>query len=215
MRIHGRIDILLNNAAYILEGAIEEISHAEALALFNTNVFGQLAVLRAVLPVMRKQRSGVVGNMGSIGGWRGIPAGGMYSATKFTLAGISLALKLEVADLGIDVTLIEPGYFRTDFLAGGHKATAEKRIDDLATSTAPYRRALKDYNHKQPGDPVKGAGLIVEALTKSGRCEGRGTLPGRFLMGSDAVSLAEEALAHWKKELDEWKDLAVTTDHDN
>jgi len=213
--LHGRIDILLNNAAYILEGAIEEASHEEILAQFNTNVFGQLSMVRAVLPYMRAQRSGVVGFMGSMGGWGGMVNGGLYCSTKFTIAGIAEALKLEVAHLGIDVTCIEPGYFRTNFLSGGHRFTAEKRIQDLDEVTQPVREAFNAYDRKQPGDPEKGSRLIVEALTKSGRCEGKGRLPTRLLVGSDAVEYVAGVLEKGRRELDEWRELSVTTDCDD
>ena len=124
VRRHGRIDILLNNAGYALEGAVEEVSREEAQAQFDTNVFGQLAVLRAVLPVMRAQRAGVVANMGSLVGWRSFPIVGIYGASKYAVAGFSVTLRDEMAGLGIDVTTIEPGYFRTNFLEDGHKIIA-------------------------------------------------------------------------------------------
>jgi NAD(P)-dependent dehydrogenase (short-subunit alcohol dehydrogenase family) len=214
IKIHGRIDILLNNAAYILEGAIEESSHSEVLAEFNTNVFGQLAMIRAVMPQMRKQRSGTVAFMGSIGGWRSSANGGIYCATKFTIAGISEALREEVKHLGIDVTCIEPGYFRTNFLSGGHRVFAAKRISDLDEATEKTRKAYNAYDGRQPGDPEKGAQLIVEALTKSGRCEGR-QLPGRLLVGSDAVEIVGGVWERQRKEVEEWRELSVTTDCDD
>ncbi|KAF8246106.1 NAD(P)-binding protein [Wilcoxina mikolae CBS 423.85] len=213
--LHGRIDILLNNAAYILEGAIEEASHEEVLAQFNTNVFGQLAMVRAVLPYMRAQRSGVVAFMGSMGGWGGMVNGGLYCSTKFTIAGIAEALKLETKHLGIDVTCIEPGYFRTSFLSGGHRVQVGKRIGDLDEVTEGVRKAFDRVDRNQPGDPEKGARVIVEALTKSGRCEGRGELPTRLLVGSDAVEYVEKALEKGRRELEEWRELSETTDCDD
>jgi NAD(P)-dependent dehydrogenase (short-subunit alcohol dehydrogenase family) len=213
--IHGRIDILVNNAAYILEGGIEECSHEEILAQFNTNVFGQLAVCRAILPYMRAAKSGVVAFVGSIGGWGGMVNGGLYCSTKCTLLALAEALKLEVAHLGIDVTLIEPGYFRTNFLSGGHKVSPAKRIDDLKPVIEPVQKALLAYDRKQPGDPEKGAKLIVEALTRSGRCSGRGTLPLRLLMGTDAVKYVTGVMDKQRKEMEEWMELTISTDHDD
>ncbi|EEY66747.1 uncharacterized protein PITG_17304 [Phytophthora infestans T30-4] len=114
--VYGTIDVLVNNAAYLLEGAIEECRE------YNTNVFGMLRVLRAVLPHMREKRSGVVANVGSAGGWKGIPGIGLYGSTKFAIAGITLALREEVAPLGIEVTVVEPGarpfWARGSFLQG-------------------------------------------------------------------------------------------------
>ncbi|KAI1181625.1 hypothetical protein F5B17DRAFT_424441 [Nemania serpens] len=131
-RTHGRIDVLVNNAGYILSGAIEECSRSEVEAAFGTNVFGQLNVLRAVLPLMRRQRSGVVANMGSIAGWRGNRGVGIYCATKACVSLVSEALRGEVAHLGIKVTAIEPGYTRTNFLTQGHhrRLTPRRRSHD-------------------------------------------------------------------------------------
>ncbi|KAF7591607.1 hypothetical protein BBP40_001307 [Aspergillus hancockii] len=130
----GPIDILVNNVGYILEGAIEECSNDEVVAQFDTNVFSQIRVLRAVLPAMRARKSGVVANFGSIGGWAGSAAAGFYCASKAAIAIYTEALAAELAPFNIEVTCIEPGYFRTNFLTGGHKVTAEKRIPELETS---------------------------------------------------------------------------------
>ncbi|KAH8704706.1 hypothetical protein BGW36DRAFT_353156 [Talaromyces proteolyticus] len=208
---YGSIDILVNNAGYILEGGIEEVSDEEARDHFNTNVFGQLAVTRAVLPYMRAKKSGVIANMGSIAGWRGGINCGMYCSTKFALIGITEALKKEVEPLGITVVAIEPGYFRTDFLSGGHKVSPKNSIPDLEPVIKPFKDMFSMYDHQQPGDPTKGAQLIVEALTGTGRCAGK-KLPARLAIGSDAIAMITEVLEDKKKELDEWKDLAVTTD---
>ncbi|CAP61358.1 uncharacterized protein PODANS_4_20 [Podospora anserina S mat+] len=208
----GGIDILVNNAGYILAGGVEEVSRDEVQAEFNTNVFGQLNVLRAVLPVMRKQKSGVVANLGSIGGWRGTPAAGLYCASKACAAIISESLRAEVAPLGIQVTVIEPGYFRTNFLAPGHKVWAKNKIEDIAPVVGATNDAFEAYDRKQPGDPEKAAQLIVEALTGTGRAQGR-PLPARFSVGSDAYQIVSGILDSQKKELEEWKDLSTTTDH--
>jgi len=208
---HGYIDILVNNAGAILEGAVEETSDDEAKANFNVNVFGALAVTRAVLPYMRERKSGVIAGMGSIGGWHGTVGCGAYCATKFALVPIFESLRDEVKHLGIEVTLIEPGYFRTDLLAAGNKVVAKKVIDDLKPAMEPLREAFKNYNHNQPGDPVKGSVLIVEALTGTGRCEGK-KLPLRLGMGSDYVKGVEEVLEKEKKELEEWRELSLSTD---
>jgi NADP-dependent 3-hydroxy acid dehydrogenase YdfG len=108
---YGRLDILVNNAGYILEGTVEACSSDEVAAQFEVNVFGALRVTRAVLPYLRAQRAGVVCNMGSIGGWRGTPVGGLYCATKWALAGVTQSLKAEVQDFGIEVVIVEPGWW--------------------------------------------------------------------------------------------------------
>ncbi|KAF1961332.1 3-oxoacyl-reductase [Byssothecium circinans] len=209
----GGIDILVNNAGYILAGGVEECSRSEVEAQFNANVFGQLNVIRAVLPIMRKQRSGVVANMGSIGGWHGTPAAGLYCATKACSTILAEALRQEVAHLNIKVTSIEPGYFRTNFLSPGHKTVAAHRIDDLAAATNSTQENLKAYDHQQPGDPKKGARVIVESLTGTGRCAGR-ELPPRLSLGSDAYKIVSGHIDGHKANLEGWKDITTTTDID-
>ncbi|KAL4804850.1 hypothetical protein BDV18DRAFT_161944 [Aspergillus unguis] len=210
----GPIDILVNNAGYILEGAVEETSDDELTALFDTNVFAQMRILRAVLPSMRSRRTGVVANIGSIGGWYGAPAAGFYCASKAAVAMYTEALHHEVAHLGIKVTCIEPGYFRTDLLAGEHKVTVQGNIPDLDAATKEARGAMAAFNHRQPGDPVKGARVIVEALTGSGRCEGRG-LPARLALGRDAMAAIGGSLAREREMLDGWEEIITSTDCDD
>ncbi|RPB02879.1 NAD(P)-binding protein [Choiromyces venosus 120613-1] len=212
--VYGRIDILVNNAAYILEGTVEESSAAEVFKIFNTNVFGSLTMARAVLPYMRAQKNGTIANMGSIGGVRGTQGAGLYCSTKFAIAGITDSLRAEVAHLGIDAVCIEPGYFRTNFLAPGHRTPTAARIADYDPVMEPIRNIFNTYDRAQPGDPEKGAQLIVEILTKSGRVAGK-EVPVRVPIGSDAIAFisttAEETLQNMK----DWKDLSSSTDHDD
>ncbi|KAH8781230.1 serine 3-dehydrogenase [Diaporthe sp. PMI_573] len=210
----GRIDILVNNAGYILAGGVEEASRSEAEALFNTNVFGQLNMIRAVLPVMRAARSGVVANLGSIGGWHGTPGAGLYCATKACATILAESLRAEVAHLGIKVTAVEPGYTRTNFLVPGHQLRSSRTIEDLSGG------AIKDtldafdaYSLNQPGDPVKTSKLIVDALTGSGSCQGR-ELPPRLLLGRDAYGVVRAAIETHECNLKLWEDLATATDCD-
>lgn len=163
---------------------------------------------------MRSRRSGVVANLGSIGSWAGTPAAGLYCASKAACSIFSESLRVEVADLGIEVTAIEPGYFRTNFLSGGHQIVAQKKIPDLEKATEGARAALQAYDGKQPGDPKKGAKIIVEALTGTGRCEGR-KLPPRLALGNDAVKYIENVMGVNKQNLGEWADLVRLTDHDD
>lgn len=189
------------------------ISDKEAKAQFNTNIFGQLAVTRAVLPYMRERRSGVIANMGSIGGWHGGSGIRLYCSTIFALVGISESLRDEVKHMGIQVVCIEPGYFCTNFLSGGHRFVAQKSINDLQPVMVTRRKTLNQVDRQQPGDPVKGAKLIVEALTQSGRCKGK-ELPPRLALGKDAVDFMNIVLEKAKKTLHEWAELSVSTDHD-
>ncbi|EAW14733.1 SDR family oxidoreductase [Aspergillus clavatus NRRL 1] len=210
----GPIDILVNNAGYILEGAGEECSNEEIEDQFSVNVFSQIRLLRAVLPSMRARRSGVVANLGSIGGWRGTPAAGFYCASKAAVAIYTEALHWEMAPFNIDVVCIEPGYFRTSFLTGGHRVIAQNRIPELSEVTSAARQALDAYNRQQPGDPVKGAQLIVEALTRTGRCQGR-KLPARLAVGRDAIHVIGQSLAKEQDMLDTWGEIIATTDCDD
>lgn len=188
-------------------------SASEIYDQFNTNVFGITNVLRAVLPHMRAQKSGVIANVGSIAGWRGSSVTGLYSASKYAVAGISESLRAEVAHLGIEVTCIDFGAFRT-VLFGDNMVAAKTRIADLDSVTQPRWKALAARSGHQRGDPVKAAKLLTEALTNTGRCEGR-TLPARLVVGKDAVEGVTAVLAKSKKELEDWADLATTTDCDD
>lgn len=190
-----------------------ECSRSEVQDAFQTNVFGQLNLIRAVLPHMRLRRSGVVANLGSIGGWAGVPAAGVYCATKAAVTILSEALRLEVQHLGIEVTSIEPGYFRTNFLGFGHRSRAANKIQDLHNGVDETLKQLTAYDQHQPGDPSKGAQIIVEVLTKTGRCEGK-TLPPRLALGHDAITYITSVLDKHHQNIDEWKDLVSTTDCD-
>ncbi|KAJ6078828.1 hypothetical protein N7467_008581 [Penicillium canescens] len=215
-KVHGTIDVLVNNAAYVLIGGIEETSDAEARAQFNTNVFGPLSVIRSVLPFMRAQKSGVIANIGSLGGYASNAGSGYYCATKFALAGLTEALRDEVGPLGIQATVIEPGYFRTNFLKADvdGKTVAAKTIDDYKPTIDYVKSMLSMYDGKQPGDPAKGAQVIVEALTGTGHAAGK-TLPARLLLGSDTAPYVSRIQERQNKEMEEWKELIATTDHAN
>jgi len=162
---------------------------------------------------MRERRSGIIANLGSIGGWVGTPAAGLYCATKAAITVFTESLRKEVEQLGIEVTAIEPGYFRTNFLSHGHESRAAHEISDYEPALKETMKKLSAYDRKQPGDPVKGAKLIVEALTKSKRCQGR-QLPPRLALGNDAVQYIAGVMDTNRKHLDEWKDLSSTTDYE-
>src|SRR6516225_10019269 len=157
----GRIDVLINNAGFGLLAAVEESSDADVRRMYDTNVFGLLNVTRAVLPVMRKQRSGHVVNMSSIGGYRAAAGFGVYSSTKFAVEGITEALHAELKPLGIHATVVEPGYFRTDFLDASSLVVAPDVIDDYDETSGKVRRKAVQINHNQPGDPAKLAAAMI------------------------------------------------------
>tara|TARA_R110000744_G_scaffold14338_1_gene40818 strand:- start:1158 stop:1997 length:840 start_codon:yes stop_codon:yes gene_type:complete len=200
----GGIDVLLNNAGYGFRGAVEEANEQEMHNLFDTNFFGTVHMIQAVLPVMREQRSGTIFNVSSIAGRFSNPASGYYSATKYAIEGMSDALLKEVSPLGIKVIVVEPGAFRTDF-AGRSLTGAKKEISDY-DETAGKRRKENDETHgTQPGDPKKAAQAII-------KIEKEKQPPFRFLMGSDAIEIIQKELKQQMKELEDWKEISLTTD---
>jgi len=201
----GRIDILLNNAGYGLLGAVEEANAEEVQKLFATNVFGALAVTRAVLPHMRRQHSGHVINISSIGGYRAYPGWGVYGSTKFAIEGITEALAGEVAPLGIHATVVEPGFFRTDFLDDNSLVRTGKQLADYDASVGQTRSAAGDLNHQQLGDPAKFAKAMMVLANAANP-------PVRLPLGSDTVKRIEAKNAEVVAEMTEWKELALSTD---
>ena len=204
----GRIDVVVNNAGRGLLSAVEEASDAAARAVFDTNVFGILNVLRAVLPTLRAQRSGRIINLSSIGGFIGSAGWGIYCATKFAVEGFSEALAREVGPLGIDVVIVEPGYFRTDFLDASSLSTEGTVIDDYAETAGATRQHATDVNHAQPGDPVKAAAAIVEIASAE-------RPPLRIQLGRDSFTAVADKLQFVAEEQQAWRDLSVSTDHDD
>lgn len=208
MAAYGRVDVLVNNAGRGLLGAVEEATDEAARAVFDINVFGLLNVQRAVLPVMRAQQSGHVVQLSSVGGFTGAPGWGVYAATKFAVEGLSEALAAEVGPLGIKVTIVEPGFFRTDFLDGSSLHTADARIDDYAATAGRVRELMAARNHAQPGDPVKAARAIVD-LTKLPEP------PLRIQLGRDAVERIGAKLDFMRSEQEKWRTVSMSTDRED
>ena len=199
----GRIDVLVNNAGYGTIGAIEEVSDEAIQRQFDTNVFGALNMMRAVLPTMRKQHSGHILNLSSVGGFVSFPASGIYCATKFALEALSEALSKEVDSLGIKVTIVEPGAFRTDF-NGRSLASPDQPIDDYAPISGKMLQWLRENDGKQPGDPDKAALAMIQVVESDNP-------PLRLALGEDAVSAIDEKLKSVKAELDAWKEVSLDT----
>jgi NAD(P)-dependent dehydrogenase (short-subunit alcohol dehydrogenase family) len=158
----GRIDVVANNAGYGHVGAIEELSEDELRCQYEVNLFGVINVTRAVLPQLRRQRSGHLVQMSSLNGVVGLAGGGHYAATKFAVEGLSESLAEEVAPLGIRVTIVEPGPFRTGFAGSG--ARFADAIDDYAPTAGAAREAIAALDGNQPGDPAEGARTIVACV---------------------------------------------------
>jgi NAD(P)-dependent dehydrogenase (short-subunit alcohol dehydrogenase family) len=176
----GRIDVLVNNAGYSLLGNLESLTTEQIELQFDTNFYGVLYTMRAVLPVMRRQRSGRIFNVSSMAGVIGYATGGAYAATKFAVEGLSLSVAKEVSPFGIEVTVVEPGFFRTDLLAPQSAVYGDIAVDGY-DAPATVKAQWQSYHHTQAGDPVKlGKALVQLAAMKSP--------PRQFAAGSDAVS---------------------------
>ncbi|WP_192561373.1 oxidoreductase [Pseudomonas gozinkensis] len=201
----GRIDVLINNAGFGVLGAVEETSASETERLFATNVFGLLNVTRAVLPHMRAQRSGRVINISSIGGYQAYMGWGVYGSTKFAVEGISEALHQELAPLGIQVTVVEPGFFRTDFLDEQSLIKTALVLPDYDETVGKMRTFAEAANHAQPGDPLKFADAMLALVNAP-------SPPQRLALGSDTIARIEAKNRLVAQELAEWNELALSTD---
>ncbi|MBW3508069.1 oxidoreductase [Janthinobacterium sp. NKUCC06_STL] len=201
----GRIDVLVNNAGFGLLAAVEESGDADVRRMFDTNVFGLLNVTRAVLPIMRAQRSGHVINISSIGGYQAAAGFGVYSSTKFAVEGITEAMHTELKPLGIHVTVVEPGYFRTDFLDASSLLVAPDEIGDYAATSGAVRKQALALNHNQPGDPQKLAAAML-------RLADAPHPPLRLPMGTDTLAAIAAKNAFVAQEMHTWRDLSASTD---
>ncbi|KAB0643602.1 oxidoreductase [Burkholderia latens] len=201
----GRIDVLVNNAGFGLLGAVEESADSDVRRMFDTNVFGLLNVTRAVLPAMRANRSGHVINISSIGGYRAAAGFGVYSSTKFAVEGITEALHAELKPLGIHATVVEPGYFRTDFLDASSLVVAPHVIDDYDETSGAVRRKATQLNHNQPGDPAKLAAAMIALADAADP-------PLRLPLGTDTLAAIAAKNAYVTEETEAWKALASSTD---
>jgi NAD(P)-dependent dehydrogenase (short-subunit alcohol dehydrogenase family) len=200
------IDVLVNNAGYGQLGVFEETTPEEIRTQFETNVFGLMAVTRAVIPIMRRQRRGRVFNISSVAGLRGVFGASAYNSSKFAVEGFSQALAQELSPFGVFVTVISPGFFRTDFLDQSSAKYSEGRsISEYAKSLADFRAFMENRNHNQAGDPAKLAAVIVHLAQIE-------KPPVSFVVGSDAVEVATNAIKTRQEQIDQWRELSVSTD---
>ncbi|MER8680550.1 oxidoreductase [Mesorhizobium sp. M1405] len=199
----GGLDVLVNNAGYGNVNSVEDTHLDDFRREIETNLFGTIIVTKAVIPVMREQRAGHIIQFSSVGGRVGAPGRAPYSAAKWGVEGFSEALSLEMALIGVKVTVIEPGGFRTDF-AGSSTSLREGRpeYDSVVGATARLQRA---YNNHQPGDPARAAQVILEIAAMN-------RPPLRLLLGSDAVKVIEQADLAKLEELERWRGLSISTD---
>lgn len=204
----GRIDVLVNNAGYGLLSAVEEATADEVRKNFETNVFGLLNVTRAVLPHMRQKRSGHIINISSVGGLSGYIGWGVYGSTKFAVEGLTEALALELAPLGIHATVVAPGFFRTEFLDAASLTRSGNIIPDYAETVGEMRKFATQANKKQPGDPVKLAKAIVKVA-------GAEKPPVHLPLGKDSLQRYREKTTNFEKDIEAWYDVITGTDHDD
>ena len=204
----GPIDVLVNNAGYGLGGAVEELDDGECRHVMETNFFGTLNLIKAVLPSMRKRRSGHIINFSSMAGIVGFPGFGLYNASKFAVSGLTEALAGELAPFGIRATVVEPGGFRTNF-AGGSLAIARNPMPEYAETAAARPRVMKEHYHgTQRGDPAKAAAAVIAIVDAANP-------PVHLLLGPDAVAAARGKLERFGAEITAWEVLSNSTDFSN
>jgi NAD(P)-dependent dehydrogenase (short-subunit alcohol dehydrogenase family) len=205
--LHGHIDFIVNNAGYGLLGSIEEATDEQVTHLFDVNFNGTRRVIQSALPYLRARRSGHIINITSIAGVAPGAGSGFYAASKCAVEGLSQSLAKELAPLGIHVTLVEPGAFRTDFLSANSIRNSENRVDDYADTVGVVVSKLASMEGKQPGDPTKGALAIIKAVESE-------TPPLHLVLGPDALARTREVLAAFSAELDVWESVGSSTDFD-
>lgn len=200
----GRIDVLVNNAGIGYFGSIEESDMGEVRKMFDINVWGLSDMTRAVLPGLRRRRSGTIVNVSSIGGIAAFPSVGFYNATKFAVEALSESLSQEVAPLGIKVLLVEPSAFRTDW-AGRSANEAPHSIADYDSTAKARADMIRGYSGKQPGDPVRAAAAIVKAVEAKNP-------PLRLLLGKAALAGARTKVEALRKDFEGWAEVSEGAD---
>jgi len=214
--LHGRVDVVVNNAGYVEIGALEELTPEETLKQFNTNVFGGLNVARAFLPHLRKERSGTIVWIGSVGGWRSPAASGLYCATKHAVRAIASSMDEEISPLGLRSIYLEPGYFRTSFLQEGNRSSYTPRIQDYDPFIAQRYSHFQNISGKQPGDPKKLVELMIDYVRKEGVFKtedpARPDYPQGLPVGTDAYNIIKTTLEQQLVLMEKWKDVTCSTD---
>ena len=203
----GQIDVLVNNAGYGLFGAVEELDDAESRRVFETNFFGTLNMVRAVLPHFRARKAGHIVNFSSIAGLLGIAGVGLYCASKFAVTGLSESLARELEPFGVRVTVVEPGGFRTNF-SGGSLNLAKKLMTEYDGTPAAMPRGMREhYFGTEPGDPAKAAAAIVKVVESP-------KPPVHLLLGSDALQYVRHKLAAFDEDIRTWESVTSSTNYE-
>jgi len=202
----GKIDVVVNNAGFGITGAAEAYTHEQISSQINTNLYGPIYVTRAVLPYMRKQRSGHILQISSLGGRMGTPGLSIYQATKFALAGFSEAVSKEIAPLGIKLTIIEPGGFRTNW--AGDSMSFAKDIPDYEQTVGVRVKRFQDPTQQMTGDPDKAAQVMIDVVAHP-------EPPLHLILGSDAAGILKQVEAGRQAEFEKWLPVSLSTDHEN
>ncbi len=201
----GKIDVVVNNAGYGQLGTLEELSDEETRENFEVNVFGALNVIRNAMPYLRKQKSGNIFNVASVGGFLGNFAGwGVYCSTKFAMAGFTEALAEEAKEFGIKVSVVYPGYFRTDFLKQGSLSLPKNPIQDYEAARQSEKVHVESINGNQPNDPDKAADVLISISKEENP-------PVHLLLGKDAYDLLQSKTEIITKDAEQWKEYSLST----
>ena len=200
----GQVDVLVNNAGYGVNGAIEEVSEEEFEPMFQTNIYGVIRTTRAFLPHFRERRRGHILNLSSIGGLIGSAGWGFYNTTKFAVEGFSEALAAEMKPLGVHVTVIEPGPFRTDFLGRSGKL-AERELPEYIETAGKARDYLRTQSGNQPGDPQKAVEALITVVDSP-------KPPLHLILGKIALTRFRDKLSEWQKEIAAWESITDGAD---
>lgn len=202
----GKIDVVVNNAGFGLIGTLEELSDAEVKDNFEVNVFGSLNVIRNAAPYLRKNKSGHIFNIASIGGFSGGFAGfGIYCATKFAVAGFTEGLAEEMKEFGVNVSVVYPGYFRTNFLSSGSVKTSENPIAAYGSARASEQAHIKDIDGNQPNDPERAAEVLMKVSEFA-------SPPVHLFLGKDAYAVANQKIELIQKTMAEYEKLGTSTE---
>jgi len=205
----SKIDVVVNNAGYGQVGTLEELSDSEARQNFDINVFGSLNVIRYAMPHLRAQRSGKIFNIASVGGFFGnFPGWGIYCATKFAVAGFTESLAAESKSFGISATVVYPGYFRTNFLSKESLTVPANPIPEYTEARAGQEAHENEINGNQAGDPQKGAEVLIKIAAEN-------DVPVHLFLGQDAYDMAALKIQTIQSDLENWKELATSTNFDN
>jgi len=204
--VFGRIDVVVNNAGYGIGGALEELSLDEIKGNFEVNLFAPITVIKKVMPYLRAQRSGHIINISSIAGFAGVLGWSVYAASKHALIGLSDVLAQDLRPLGIHVTAVAPGAFRTQFLTRESLVLGDTQIADYSDIRASHARYLS-IDGKQPGDPAKAAEALIEIADSP-------EPPTLLFLGSDAYNRATAKMRHLEELIEKWKGLTLSTQYD-